>query len=922
MVSSISFVELRNILAELYSDEDSARRVVTDASLDAKRIRFSGSAINIWNSILTEARNTENIVQLLDVILSDFVDNSDLRAACEDFRRFSEHTGKPVVDEDAPAPGDPPYKGLQPYDIADANRFFGREQWIPELVGHLRDGYRFLAVIGPSGSGKSSLVRAGLIPALQQTTPLADGTLPPRGSDRWIPHIITPTKSPLESLAGSLVLLDEQGRRQVIDQIIDEIKVEPSNIDRHMRRFISQHGEGDHLLLIVDEFEEVFTLCKNHPERQMFIDILMTAAVKDGASTVVIVLRADFYQRCAEFDKLRIAMEHNQCDIDTMSKDELRAAIEKSAQFGGWELQPGLVDFLLNDAATEPGALPLVSHALLATWEQRHRRELTITGYIKSGGIRRAIANTAESLYQQVKLEEKQKIIRNVFLRLTELGEGNEDTRRRVGRNELTQIGMDVQSIEDLLAKLAKARLITVHQDKVEVAHEALIREWPRLRGWLEKDREWLRIHRRLTEATIAWKEMNCEPSDLYRGTRLDQILEWTAYHADDLNKAEQDFLDASSAERQRVIEEQKRIEQERADAQHRELIQTRRARNRAWAAFSAVVVALLLAVVVGWQLYDQNRKSQVERLLSEARELKMALQPNDAIAKLKAAEEVAKQSGVNLNIVVSTEINDVERYVTAQWVQQGEQLVVQGNHAGALVWFRKALALNPPSDLPVYIWIGPGEFVMGSGENEVGYDEENPQHTLYLDGYWIMRTEVTTELYARCVREGHCTVPANEHWDKPQFAHRPVTGVDWNQANTYARWIGGRLPTEAEWEKACRGTDGRIYPWGNEAPSSDRLNYTHSKIRETTWVGSYSAGANGLYDMAGNALEWTNSKYDLYPYNPNDGRENPKPNDLQVLRGGAFNFDEPDVRCAFRTRTSRDLSDNYVGFRVVLPGH
>ena len=207
----------------------------------------------------------------------------------------------------------------------------------------------------------------------------------------------------------------------------------------------------------------------------------------------------------------------------------------------------------------------------------------------------------------------------------------------------------------------------------------------------------------------------------------------------------------------------------------------------------------------------------------------------------------------------------------------------------------------------------------MGSDD---GYDDEKPVHRVNLPGFWIMQTEVTNVQYERCVDAGTCTKPDNDSWDKPEQANYPVTDVDWNQAKTYAEWMGGRLPTEAQWEKAACGTDGRIYPWGNDAPDDKFLNY-NGNIGQTTEVGSYPPGQSpyGALDMAGNVWEWTSSKYQPYPYQADDSREDLSGEASRALRGGAFLFNVVIVRCASRLANYPDYTNHIVGFRVVSPG-
>jgi len=237
-------------------------------------------------------------------------------------------------------------------------------------------------------------------------------------------------------------------------------------------------------------------------------------------------LRADFYAHCGDYDGLRDLLARHQVYIGPMGVDELRQAIEAPAQQGDWAFEPGLVDLMLRDVGQEPGALPLLSHALLATWRRRRGRTMTLGGYDDAGGVRGAIAKTAESVYRGLGADQ-QAVARSICMRLTELGEGTEDTRRRASLSEMMSIPASSVDVETVLHNLADARLITVAQNDVQVAHEALIREWPTLRGWLEEDREGLRVHRRLTESAQEWARLGKESGELYRGARLAQAAEW-----------------------------------------------------------------------------------------------------------------------------------------------------------------------------------------------------------------------------------------------------------------------------------------------------------------------------------------------------------------------------------------------------------
>ncbi len=466
-----------------------------------------------------------------------------------------------LIGTEAPTPGEPPFKGLQCFDENDADLFFGRELLTAKLVGRLR-GAQFLSVIiGASGSGKSSLVRAGLIPALKKGEALSDGTNPPEGSTDWQIYILTPTAHPLEALATELTRRSESVMATAT--LMDDLTREP----RSLALFLSRKHPKDHALLVIDQFEELFTLCRDEFEREAFIDNLLNA--KGSGVTIMIALRADFYAHVAHYPDLRDAVAHQQEYIGPMTADELRRAIEEPAKRDHWEFEPGLVDLILRDVGDEPGALPLLSHALLETWKRRAGHTLTLKGYADAGGVHGAIAHTAESVYQDLSPTE-QTLARDIFLRLTELGEGTEDTRRRASFDELMSHEEDPNLIRTVLNRLAEARLITLGETIVEVAHEALIREWPTLREWLNQDREGLRLHRHLTETAHDWELLERDAGALYRGAHLAQAREWADLHPKALNEGERAFLTAS-------IDQEQHEERERAAQQQRELEATRK---------------------------------------------------------------------------------------------------------------------------------------------------------------------------------------------------------------------------------------------------------------------------------------------------------------------------------------------------------
>jgi WD40 repeat protein/DNA-binding SARP family transcriptional activator/energy-coupling factor transporter ATP-binding protein EcfA2 len=400
-----------------------------------------------------------------------------------------------------------PFKGLATFDVADARYFYGRERLVAELVARLV-GSPLLAIIGPSGSGKSSVMRAGLLPAL------SSGVLP--GSETWSNVLIRPGRRPVHELAAALADVDGDGR----------------------------------VVLAVDQFEETFTVCRDEAERAEFIAELVAAATDSrGRYVVVIALRADHYGRCAAYPELSALLAESNVLVGSMRQDELRRAIEEPCRRAGLHIEPELVDALLADVAREPGGLPLLSAALLELWQRRDGRRLRHRAYAQTGGVHGAVARLAEDAFAQ--LDERQQAAgRTVLMRLVGGGEGDAIERRRVALDEL-EIGGN-EDLARAVALLTDRRLLTVGAGDVELAHEALLREWPRLRGWIDEDRDGLRIHRALGIAAEEWGRLHRDRAWLYRGARLSEAREWRDASDPALNELERAFLQAGEAELER----------------------------------------------------------------------------------------------------------------------------------------------------------------------------------------------------------------------------------------------------------------------------------------------------------------------------------------------------------------------------------
>jgi DNA-binding SARP family transcriptional activator len=614
-----------------------------------------------------------------------------------------------------------PYKGLARFEAEDAPYFFGRERLVATLAARLVGG-SLLVVCGPSGCGKSSLVRAGLLPALVQ------GFLP--GSQGWKYITMYPGSHPLKELRRNLGAADVACARRII---------------------------------FVDQFEELFTACGDRAEREAFVRDLLALISGEPPTTLIVAVRSDELGRCAEIQELADQMAGNDVLVGPMSLDELARAVEGPARRAGLEVEPGLTSAVVADVADRPGALPLMSTALLETWERRHGRLLTLAGYQEAGGVQGAVARLAESAYARLN-PAQQRAARRIFLHLADVGPGRPaDLRRRVPLGEI--LSGDDADTAVALDVLVGRRLLTVGEGTAEVTHEAVLREWPRLKDWLEADVEGRRIHHRLAAQAAAWEEADRHPSELLRGPRLVGGLEWAAGHADDLNAREAAFLDTSRAEAERETTEAHR----RADDQVRV---NRRLRRR----LALLAILAAVAVIAGALAIKQRdradavaRRSDALRLATEAvstpanqldRALLMARQAwqlNDSTETRSAMLTVLQRSpslarflplvgsGVDAadvtrdgsTVAVASSDNTIRlfdphsgrqlsSFATGQTGQtgrvlaspDGQTIVTLGGDATVRIWDRRGHSLGPPlgtgaqANLPGFPALPKGAFV------------------------------------------------------------------------------------------------------------------------------------------------------------------------------------------------------------------
>jgi len=465
-----------------------------------------------------------------------------------------------------------PFKGLASFEPVDADYFFGRERLVAELVARLV-GAGLLGIVGPSGSGKSSVLRAGLLPAL------AGGVLP--GSGGWRRLLLRPSEHPLEELRRVLL----SGARDPLAEALDALPAE------------------GRLLLAVDQLEELFTACRSDAERAAFADTLARAAADpDGRAVVVVALRADFYGRFAAYPALSELLGANQVLVGPMQASELRRAVVLPASRVGLRVEPELADMLVADVEGEPGALPLLSTALLELWQKRDGNTLTLAAYRESGGVHGAVARLAERTYARIP-DDHRSVARALMLRLVGESEAHEPVRRRAPLAEL-----DLERNENaaaVLATLADSRLVTLGEGSVEVAHEALLSEWPRLRKWIEEDAEGGRLRHHITQAASEWDAAGRDPGELYRGARLAATLDWSTEHTFELNELEREFVTESR------------------EASEREVRRTRNTNRRLRALLVGVAVLLAAAVVGG--VFALIQRGEARNAAARARDAETA---------------------------------------------------------------------------------------------------------------------------------------------------------------------------------------------------------------------------------------------------------------------------------------------------------
>ncbi len=494
-----------------------------------------------------------------------------------------------------------PYKGLRAFQEADASDFHGRDALIEEMMEGLSSS-RLLAVVGPSGSGKSSAVRAGLIPRLR------NGGL--STSQEWLITDMFPGAHPFESLEAALLRVALTRPTH-----LHEILTSDPNGLRRVVGLLSPGKEAE-IVLIIDQFEELFSMVSSVSDRQLFLDALTSAANHESSLRIILTLRADFFDLPLQYPEFAEVFRDGVITVSPPTADGLARAITQPAMNVGVSLEPGLVSRIVDDVREQPGCLPLLQFTLTDLFAGRTGDVLTVAAYDASGGVGGTLGKRAEETYSNLSAQGKE-AARQLFLRLVTVDEMADDTRRRVRQRELLGLAVDRSVMSDTIQQFGALRFLSFDRDvasrapTVELAHEALLREWPRLETWIDQRREDLLIQRRVQISVSDWEETGRDPSYLLRGGRLQQVLTWRERTDLVITAEELEFIEIS-------------IEAEEIEMAGRKALEEKAARRRK-AILGVLAGGLLVAGVLGSVALDRARDAQITAAEATARDLSTA---------------------------------------------------------------------------------------------------------------------------------------------------------------------------------------------------------------------------------------------------------------------------------------------------------
>jgi WD40 repeat protein/energy-coupling factor transporter ATP-binding protein EcfA2 len=528
-----------------------------------------------------------------------------------------------------PFDGRCPYKGLDVFEEEDSELFFGRESLVDDLVNRV-EASRTVFITGPSGSGKSSLVRAGLIHALKQ------GAIKNVHSERWLYETMKPGREPINDLALAFSRLKSPDLANYFRAHASE-----ANVFNECAESVLSGRKDQHFVLFVDQFEEVFTQINQEAERQAFLNMLAYAAtVENGRVIVLFAMRSDFVSNCATYPALNELLSQQFRQIGAMQPEELVSAIALPAKHVGLPIEDELIARIINDMKGEPGALPLMQFALKDLFDSQQAQggviALTLEDYLRHGGIHKSLERHADNSFAKLS-EGEQELARSIFSGLIEIGRGTQDTRRTALFDELVPAKAKAEDVEAIVQKLADARLITTDEqagkDTVTISHEKLIDAWPWLKKLVNENRDVIALQNEIASDAKEWDDHKREPSYLYRGARLASACEKLEAKTLVLSDLAQIFVNAGieieeterlkeQARQQKELDDARKLaeaEAQRAEEQTRSATKLRKQARSLTIALVAALIAVGVAVFFGIRSQQQTRLARVGELTQTA---------------------------------------------------------------------------------------------------------------------------------------------------------------------------------------------------------------------------------------------------------------------------------------------------------------
>lgn len=855
-----------------------------------------------------------------------------------------------------------PYPGLRPFEPDEELKFYGRETHTTELLRRLSEN-RFIAVVGNSGSGKSSLVRAGLLPALYRGRLIG-------ATSQWRICIMRPGEAPMKSLAESLaeqkVFSNDSGA------VLLEIRRSSLGLVRAVRA--SHFAPGESLLLAVDQFEELFRFVRERKEEdggaeaRLFVSSLLEAADLSSAPVyVVLTMRSDFLGDCSQFPALPEVLNRSQYLIPRMTREQIRDAIEKPLRLAGARMNGKLVERLLNELGDDTGQLPVLQHALNRTFHEYEKRgageEIGVDDYAAAGEMQGASNAHANAVLDSLRVQDPQleRWTEKVFRCLTTLESG-----RKLRRPTRLDRMYGIVGACDDQSKAKVWRVIKTYSDRdhsmlvwsgrelagdriIDISHESLIEHWSLLKDWVTAEADAASLFRSAVEDTVRsrrgaaskWRHLKLHEALGYtregpwneawaerlgpHGARFNEVKAFLEREAD-AQREEEEERNASqarelAAERRAKEDAEARAQAEqqakeaaqtlavaerrgKEDAEARALAEQRaketaeslanaERQKKRWILASGVLLAVVLGLGLA-VLWNLKTRAEAERKRAESdRTLIAARQQITAYDDL--LEQYTKQIQDLRNQIDGAAAGEKQRLeAKLKELQDQEKRVREQRDAAAKLGADSNIrARVNPTDGLTYVFIPPGNFTMGcsQGDNDCYDDEKPPRAEQIANGFWLGQTEVTQAAWKK--------VNGNNNPSHFKSDQLPVESVDWVQAQNYCKAVGGRLPTEKEWDYAARA--------GTTTPRYGALDaiawYSGNSSWTTHPVGLKQANAFAVYDMLGNVWEWTADNYD---YN------------TKVVRGGSWDGSIRYVRASSRVRYGLAFRFNNIGFRCV----